>query len=211
MFYHEIIDGKTVTHEVESLPPEIEAFYAEVRQKYTIRYERIDWADDDTDAGMGYDYDNSYSFFGAPTRHELVLKDGALYGFWVGFNSYYPGYSKPEMLIPGEIEEVTRSSGYSSKYGNSTSWKLITETVPAPCQYCYLLEYPHQNRDDVITAADFAGDWVEEVVWRDYIQDHRGHFDNASRLKVKLTAKGIANPDDALKALAAYHPFLVRQ
>lgn len=140
-----------------------------------------------------------------------MLKYGRLYGFWIGFHPIYPKLTKPDMLIPDTAKTLYGDNHITKRYGDSQEWKLITEETPDPCEYLFLLNYPHKNHDDEILPSDFEGDWVEAVVWPRFIEDHRGHFDGVSRLQFRLTEKGIADPDGVLQAFSQYGAYLVRK
>jgi len=67
-----------------------------------IGYNLVDWANDNTDWGVGYDYDNSYQVLREPLRCELVIRDGVFFGFKV---------HSDHVLAPGDfadglVEEV---------------------------------------------------------------------------------------------------------
>ena len=56
----------------------------------------------------------------------------------------------------------------------------------------------------------FPEELVEAVTYRCSIEDSRGHFGGASRLKLKLTPAAIQNPDRVLAFFQKYQPVLVR-
>ena len=193
-------NGSVVEQEVDSLPPEVEEIYASARQKYVIDFERDDWADDDTDWGSGYDYDNSYHVLREPLRRELVIRDGALYGFRV---------YEDKVLVPGECT-FARAGYIRKRYGDMYTWNLIAEELPKPADHVYLLRCASPSKDHVFAPGDFPEGLVESVVEKINLQDGRGRFDGHARVVLKLAPEAIADPDATLAAFADFHPTLVK-
>lgn len=178
-------------HEVDTLPPAIEELYAHVRQAYSIELDLTDWADDDTDAGWGYCYDNSYSVVREPLRSELVVgMDGELYGLCVTDNL---------VLVPGAKEQVSKGH-YHPRYGDSYTWKLLVEETPSPADHVFLPYYPSPDSQHEFTPSEFPSGVVEAVHRKINVENSRGHFDNRARLTLKLTPAAMADPDGTLAA-----------
>ena len=195
--------------ETETFPAELELLYQQVRQKYTIQYKSFDWADDDSDAGMGYCYDNFYAFSREPQREELIIQNGQLIGFYVG--PIRRELSDGQILPLKQDARVYISGTCSSRHGSGQEWGLKIEEKPAPCGYVFLTCVPHEDKNKEFLPSDFSGKLVEEVTWRCSIEDSRGHFDDASRFKLKLTPKAIQDPDGVLLYFKEFGPNLVRE
>lgn len=212
MHYFIFENDKLILTKVEILPPEIEEIYKSARKNYTIKYCRSDWADDDRDSGMGYDYDNSYTIFREPKRDELVIKNGKLFGFFVGYNPYNSEEPDKKYLLEISGKNEIYESGTSSNfYGDSKEWKLICESEPNPAGFVFL---PHVNETDAehdFVPSDFPSDYIETALSKIRFQDSRGHFDNAFRIILKLNPEGVENPDAVLKSLSEYMPTLVKK
>lgn len=194
--------------ETETFPAELEQLYQQVRQKYTIQYEVFDWADDDSDAGWGYCYDNSYSFSREPQREEMIVQNGQLIGFYVG--PIRRELSDDQILFLRQDEQVYIRGTCTSRYGSSWNWVLKIEETPAPCEYVFLMNVEHKDKDKRFLPTDFSEDLVEAVVWQCFIEDNRGHFDDASRFKLKLTPTAIQDPDGVLAYFKKFKPVMVR-
>ena len=189
-----------VEQQVDSLPPEIEEIYAFARQKYVIDYDLDDWADDDTDAGLGYDYNNSYRVLREPFRRELVISDGAIYGFKVHTD---------HVLVPGE-KDSARTGYIRKRYGDMQTWELVEEESPKPADHIFLRVHPSPDSNHEFTPGEFAEGLVEEVVSKTNIEVRRGRFDDRVRLMLKLTPEAIADPDGTLAAFADFLPVLAK-
>jgi len=200
MHYFTIEKDLIVKQEVEALPVHIEELYAFARQKYVIDYEVDDWADDDTDQGTGYDFDNSFHVFREPKRSELVVCEGKLYGFNVGYN---------QILIPGENVRA-RTGAITKRHGSLIEWRIVEEVEPRPADHIYLLRKPAPSADYEFSPMDFPAGLVEAVEKKVNCQDTRGWFDNHARLMLKLTPEAIAEPDATLAAFADFQPMLVK-
>lgn len=189
-----------VERQVDSLPPEIEELYAFARQKYVIDYDLDDWADDDTDWGSGYDYNNSYRVLREPFIQELVVRDGAVYGFRVHAD---------HVLVPGE-KDSARIGYIRKRYGDMQTWGLIEEESPKPADHIFLRVHPSPDSNHEFTPGEFAEGLVEEVVGKTNIEDKRGRFDDRVRLMLKLTPEAIADPRGTLTAFADFMPVLAK-
>lgn len=221
MYYIILEQEKFKVHVVDELPVAIEEIYQNARRAYTLDFHLSDWADDDSDSGWGYCYDNSYGMKREPVRHNLVIQDGELAGFFVGSITpamYTDGYvledsfAKENFLaISGKTSLYKNRQPYSNRYGDSISWKLLVEEYPRPAEYVYLVRVKQADRDHKFTAEEFCKELIEDVVSTSYIEDTRGHFDGAYRVKLKLTPKGIAEPDHVCDVLSEYYPFLTRE
>lgn len=179
-----------------------------------------DWADDDTDSGMGYCYDNSYGMKREPFRREMVIKDGALAGFFVGRAPAYmikdggilsPEDKKAHFLELHDSKIFDDRQPYSKRYGYSERWEVIEEKEQKFCEYVFLLFVKQEDRNYRFTAADFSEELVEEVVQQICIEDSRGHFNEAFRVKLKLKPEASKQPDLVLEVLSKYKAFLVRE
>ncbi len=215
MYYFTRNEGKLQYQEVDVFPKELEELYQEIRNKYTITFKQSDWADDDRDAGMGYCYDNSYSFDREPMRQDMIVEDGKLAGFYVGIPHGVAlegnAYSEKYVLKLENGAEVYDGGTYSSFYGNSKYWKLTVEEQPSPAEYVYLLYVKTEEKDSVHVPEDFDGELIESVEKRYTIEDSRGYFDGAYRIKLKLTPEGITAPERVLDVLKSFRPVLVRK
>lgn len=221
MYYFTLQGEDLKLNLVEQLPAEIEELYCEARQKYTIDYHLSDWADDDGDSGMGYCYDNSYGMKREPSRRELVIKDGVLVGFYVG--RILPYMLEDGFIIhPKDVKQYFLSlpdnnmlfydrQPYSKRYSSYESWEVLTEPSPHICEYAFLTYVAQKDRDYLFTAADFSEELVEAVVKQIYIEDSRGHFNDAFRVKLKLKPAAGKHPDRVLNELSKYGVFLVRK
>ena len=201
-------DGKLFLQEADIFPEELEALYRTVREKYTIEYRSVDWSDDDSDAGRGYCYDNSYSFCREPYREEMIIENGELVGFYVGSSKREP--NKDHILPLKQDAAVYSGHSSSSRYAFYQSWVLKIEENPTPSGYVFLTRVSHEDKHKEFSPADFSEELVEAVTYRCFIEDSRGHFDGASRLKLKLTPAAIQNPDHVLNFFQKYRSVMVR-
>ena len=201
MMYYIVEDNAIVKQEVDALPVEVEEIYAKARQKYVIDHDVVDWEDDDTDQGTGYDYDESFRVLREPRRSELVISDGKLYGFKVHFN---------HVLVPGENVQA-REGHITERHGHLTTWRLIEEDEPCPADRICLLSVPSPGEEHVFSPADFPAGVVDSVVEKVNRQDTRGWFDGRARLALKLSPEAVSKPDETLAAFADFQPMLVKQ
>lgn len=214
MYHFAMNDDQLERVDVETLPEDLENLYHDIRKKYTIVYSHSDWADDDRDAGMGYCYDNSYEVRREPARKELLVKDGEFVGFYV---SYLDNFNFKQELKTGNIlplehgASVYHRGTYSQFYGDSKCWELIIQEDPVAAEYVFLRRVNEENRERNFVPADFDAELVASIEKCYTIEDSYGHFADAFRLKLKLTAEGIANPDRVLEVLDAYNPCLVKE
>ena len=207
--YFVMENAKLCLKEVEALPKDLESLYQSVRKQYTIEYHLTDWADDDSDAGRGYCYDNSYSFCREPYREEMIIENGELVGFYVG--PVKQELNNGQLLPLKQDASVYMGGTHSSRYDSSQSWKLQIEETPAPSGYVYLVYVPHEDKSKEFLPVDFSEELVEAVKGQCFIEDSRGHFDGASRFTLKLTAKAVQDPDRVLAYFEKYHPVMVRK
>lgn len=200
MHYFTIKNGVVVKQEADALPSEVEAIYAEARKRYIIDHDIVDWEDDDTDQGTGYDYDESYRVLREPKRSEVVIRNGELHGFKVHFD---------HVLVPGE--NVRARKGYiAERHGHLTTWTLVEEDTPCPADHICLLSVPSPDENHEFSPSDFPKGTVETVVEKVNHQDTRGWFDGRARLVLKLSPEAVAKPDETLSAFANYQPMLVK-
>jgi len=214
MNYFILVNDELICQDVEILPQELEDLYREIRSKYVIKYYRSDWADDDRDSGMGYCYSNSYTIYREPQRRELVISDGNLVGFYVGYSDDIRIENKPTKKFFLKLEdhaEIYYSGTYSRFYDDSETWELIIVGNPTPFEYASLLWVRNENPNHNFIPADFDDQLVEDVCNWDKYEDNYGHFDNAYRVKVKLTAEGVKDPDLVLQRLKALRPVIVQK
>ena len=200
MNYFSIEGDAIVKQEVEALPAEVEEIYALARRRYVIDYDVVDWEDDDTDQGTGYDYDESFRVLREPKRSELVIRDGKLYGFKVHFN---------HVLIPGENAQA-REGAITKRHGHLTTWRLVEEDEPRPADHICLLSVPSPDANHEFRPADFSAGTVDAVIEKVNRQDTRGWFDGRARLVLKLSPEAVAKPDETLAAFAEFQPMLVK-
>lgn len=214
MFYFIMENDVLVRQEVDALPPELEELYQNLRKKYTIDFDLTDWADDDRDAGMGYCYSNSYHIYREPLRQELVLKDGRLAGFYVGFLEgtalEWNGATEKYLLKLENGARVYERGTYSNFYGRSKAWTLIAEEEPVLKDHVFLSYVAEEDRNHDFQPRDFDETFIESVqkVW--IIEDNYGRFNGAFRMWLKLTENGIANPDQVLEVLKKHRPVMIR-
>lgn len=201
-------DGELYWQETEVFPEKLESLYQSIRGKYTVEYRSIDWSDDDSDAGRGYCYDNSYSYGREPYREEMIIENDELVGFYVGSSKREP--NKDHILPLKQDVAVYSGHSSSSRYAFYQSWVLKIEETPAPAGYVFLTRVSHEDKNKVFSPADFSEELVEAVTYRCFIEDSRGHFNGASRLKLKLTPAAIQNPDHVLDFFQKYWPVMVR-
>ena len=209
MRYFEIENAKLCLKETETLPKDIELLYQSVRKQYTIEYHATDWADDDSDAGRGYCYDNSYSFSREPAREEMVIENGALAGFYVG--AVGRELQNSQILPLKQGASVSTGGSHTSRYGSGQSWVLQIEEAPAHSGYVYLVYVPHEDKNKNFLPADFSEELVEAVAHQCFIEDSRGHFNGASRFTLKLTAAATQDPDRVLAYFKEYQPVMIRK
>lgn len=201
-------DGELFLQETEVFPENLESLYQSVREKYTIAYRSIDWSDDDSDAGRGYCYDNSYSFSRTPYREEMIIENGELVGFYV--DSAKRELRKDRVLPLKQEAAVYSGQSSSSRYAFYQSWVLKIEENPAPSGYVFMTWVSHEDKHKDFSPADFSEELVEAVTYQCFIEDSRGHFNGASRFKLKLTPTALQNPDRVLEHFEKYHPVIIK-
>lgn len=207
---HYVIENEEFTLvETEDLPLELEELYQEIRKKYIIEYSCFDWAEDTGDAGMGYDYDNSYKLFREPYRREIVIQDDKLVGFYVGYR--LEGKATKEYFLKLENGAKIYQRGSSSpRYGNSKEWVLNIKEELSPLEHVCLLWVNEKEREHTFTPEEFECKFVESVLKVCRWQDNYGRFDGAFRVILKLTKEGKENPDIVLQELEKYKPILIK-
>jgi len=214
MFYFELIDGELIRHDVEVFPQEMEEMYAEVRQKFTIDYWRADSADDDSDAGYGYCYSNTYHILREPLRQEMVLEDGKLAGFYIGYvggiHLEQDQHTKKYLLELVNGAEKFERYTYSRYCNNFRSWELIIEDTPVPKDYVFLNHVLETDPNRQFVPEDFDGKLIASVEKQQKWEDSRGDFNNGFYVTLKLTEAGCACPDRVLEVLKKYKPEMVR-
>ncbi len=214
MFYFELIDGELIRHDVEVFPQEMEEMYAEVRQKFTIDYWRADSADDDSDAGRGYCYSNTYHILREPLRQDMVMEGGKLAGFYIGYAAgihLVPDqYTKKYFLELLNGADKVEDYNHSRYYNNFRSWKLIIEEIPAPKDYVFLNHVTETDPEKQFVPEDFDGELIASVEKQQKWEDSRGDFNEGFYVTLKLTETGIADPDRVLEVLKEYNPEIIR-
>jgi len=211
MSYFIMENEELILVEEESLPEELEELYQKIRRMYIIQYSRSDWASDTGDSGMGYDFDNSYQILREPERREMVIGDGKLVGFYIGFAGKVKlenKATKEYFLKLEEGAEICRGTS-TVRYGNSKAWKLHIKAEPSTLEHVCLFWVEEEDREHIFTPADFGCEFIESVVDKCKWQDGYGYFDGAFRVTVKLTAEGAENADEVLKVLEKYQPIMV--
>ena len=212
MSYFIMENEELVQVKTESLPVELEELYQQVRKMYVIQYKCSDWASDTSDNGMGYDYDNSYEVFREPERREMIIQDGKLIGFYVGFSNNIQLESKATEKYLLKLEngaEIYQGSS-STRYGNSKTWVLhINEKAECLESVC-LLWVEAEDKEHTFTPKEFDCKYIDSILGKYKWEDSNGYFNGAFRVTVRLTKEGAENPDAVLKELQTYRPILVK-
>lgn len=197
----------------EKLPADLEELYLKIRKLYTIQYSRSDWANDTSDNGMGYDYDNSYEIFREPARREMVIQDDKLIGFYVGFSDdiqlEYKATGKYFLTLEKDAKIYQGTS--STRYGNSKTWILHINEDTSPLECVCLFWVEAEDREHTFKPEEFDCKYIESVLAKCKWEDSYGYFDGAFRVTLKLTKEGTENPDSVLQALQRYKPILVKK
>lgn len=211
MSYFLMEDGELVLVKTEKLPSELEELYQKIRKTYIIQSGISDWAEDTGDSGMGYEYNNSYELSREPERREMVIQNGGLAGFYVGFsnNMMLESEATKEYFLKLESGAELYKGSSSSRYGRSKAWKLHIKDRPAPLEHVCLMWVNNEDADHTFTPEEFGCDLVESVKSMCKWEDNYGRFDGAFRVTLKLTKQGSEKPDEALRMLQAYKPVLV--
>ena len=195
MGYFKRIEGEIVNCD-EALPADIEAVFEGIRENYSVEYRVSDWADDDTDSGMGYCYDNSFRYYREPYRDELIIEDGRPWGFC--FRKSY--YDTIYIALSDAGSSVDKYGHNTRRYGDSTSWTLVKESSPLKARYIYAV-VDEKNEKKKFIATDFPAGLIKGCVKRIGIEDKRGHYDGSVRLWLELTDKAAKDIDATLGAL----------
>ena len=193
MSYFVMKNEELILEKTESLPLDLEQLYQKIRKMYVIEYYCYDWAEDTGDAGMGYDYDNSYEIFREPERREMVVQDGKLVGFYVGFsgNTHLEQQASKEYFLKLEHNsEIYHGGSSSNRYGNSKKWVLNIKEEPSPLEQVCLFWVNEEDREHMFTPEEFDSKFVEAVLDKCRWQDNYGRFDGAFRVTLKLTNEG---------------------
>lgn len=209
MSYYVMENDELILVETKDLPEELEKLYREIRRMYIIEFSCSDWAEDTGDAGMGYDYDNSYELFREPQRKEMVVRDGRLVGFYVGYQ-LESNATKKYLLSLEQGAKIRHGGPASPRYGNSKKWVLNIKDEPAPLDYVCLMWVDEDEREHTFTPEEFECKYVRSVLKEYRWQDSYGRFDGAFRVVLELTKEGAQNPDEVLKALEKYKPVLIK-
>jgi len=211
MSYFVIENDELVQVQTENLPVELEELYQQVRKMYIIQYNCSDWANDTSDNGMGYDYDNSYEVFREPERREMVVHNGKLIGFYVGFSNNILLESKATEKYLLKLEngaEICHGTS-STRYGNSKTWVLHIKEEAAQLESICLLWVEEEDREHTFTPEEFDCKYIDSVLGKCRWENSSGYFDGAFRVTLKLTKEGAENPDAVLQELHRYRPILV--
>ncbi len=209
MSYFIMKDNELTFVDTESLPAELEELYQNIRKKYIIEFSCSDWANDTGDAGMGYDYDNSYKLFREPLRREMVIKDGKLAGFYVGCQSEHEA-TKEYLLELVQGFNVFCGGSSSPRYGDSKEWVLNIKEESAPLEHVCLFWVNEEDGEHTFVPEEFDCKFVDSILNVCRWQDNYGRFDGVFRITLKLTKEGIENPDAVLLALQKFNPILVK-
>ena len=212
MSYFIMENDELLQVKAESLPVELEELYQQVRKMYIIKYMCSDWANDTSDNGMGYDYDNSYEFFREPERREMIIQNGKLVGFYVGFSNdiQLEKVATEKYILKLENDAKIHQGTSSTRYGNSETWLLqINEEAEQLGNVC-LLWVEADDREHTFTPEEFDCKYIDSVVSKFKWEDSNGYFNGAFRVTLKLTKEGVGNPDAVLQDLQKYRPILVK-
>lgn len=183
----------------ESVPVEIEEEYRDIRNGYSVKYDVVDWADDDTDSGMGYCYDNSYSIYREPFRSEIVVENGKIWGF-----CFKKDYYDTICIALSDAGTTQTVFGHNSgRYGHSTRWTLVREDDPLAAKYAYVI-IDEADRKKKFTSANFPKGIVGRCVKTVGIEDSRGHYDGRMRAWLELTDEASKDIDAAIDSLRSF-------
>lgn len=205
MHYFTLDGEKLLCHGVNTLPAELEAMFQSLRTKYTVSYYVSEWEDEMTAPGQGLDYNNSYGYYREPFRNELVLQNGAFFGFYVGDDFQNPN---PQYLLSVSnsfilIEDENRMACYHR-------WELLVEPDPSPSEYVFLARVYRQDENHIFTVDEFPDGIAESVSDSFFLEDSTGQFRGVFCVTLKLSRWAAADPDAVLKKLQEYDPVLVR-
>ena len=166
---------------------------------YTIEDDVIDWADDDTDWGMGYDYDNSYKVIRAPLPDELVVQDGVLTGFSAG------GKAGHFLSENGEHEASEIHSTH--RYGHGHNWHLIIDEVPYYPHYFSVILSDDEKKSLKESLTDESAEfhkYVKQIVSGISIEDKRGYESENARYKFEFSDYAMENLVESVKWICEF-------
>lgn len=206
MHYFTLDGDALIRREVKALPAEIEALYQVVRTAYTIKYFRSEWEDESTAPGMGYDYNNSYEIEREPLRNELVICNGALYGFCVGKNLREA--DKTRVITEADPAVIIRDKDRMACFER---WDLIAELPPRHSEYVFLARVCGRDETHRFSIDEFPEHIAEEITDQFFLEDHRGEFNGIFCVTVKVNKALLGRPDYILERLAEYEPVMVRK
>ena len=174
---------------------EFREIYKQAVENYTIEKEVIDWAKDNSDAGWGYDYDNSYTEILVPMPDQLIIQNGELTGFRVS------GRETHILEINGCRKAL---EGYSSdSWGDERRWNLIVEEEPNPPRFisvCMKMEDA-----DMIESQEYPLHlFLKKKVAVRAHEDTRGFLTEFGTVTFELTDRGMENPLEALEKTNEY-------
>ncbi len=195
--YFNRVDGEIIKCD-EPLPADIELAFEEFRNKYSVDYYISDWADDDSDAGWGYCYDNSYGLYREPCRDELIIENGEIWGLC--FRKSY--YDTVCISLDDAGAELYSNGHNTRRYGDSTRWTLIKEVPYLKAKYIYVI-IEEKDGKRAFVASDFPLGIVKACVKKIGIEDTRGHYDGRARLWLELTDEAAENIDSVIDILEA--------
>ncbi|MBE5761482.1 MAG: hypothetical protein E7334_05750 [Clostridiales bacterium] len=206
MHYFTWDNEKLTCHAVNELPAEPETMFQSLRKKYTISFYVSRWEDEMTAPGKGFDYNNSYGYNREPFRSELVLRSGSFLGFYIGDNFLDPD---PKYILSVSnpfirIDDKSRLACYKR-------WELIVQSNPSPCEYVFLARVCGREEDHIFTTDEFPDGIAESISDSFYLEDSDGRFSGIFCVTLKLSSRGVNDPDAVLKKLQEYQPILVRE
>ena len=185
VYYYVFRQGKVEKEFAGTWSQELENLYRKARVEYTIRYHCSDYEYDDFENPWSGHYDNSYTVYREPTRKEMILKDGELYGFFADNRCVLP-LDDPKAY---EIRPLI-------------SWALIHE--PCAARYVWIPWVDADCEEHRFSPQDFPKGLVKSVAKQVAKENRYGEFGRAFDVTVELTDEAAADPDATLAEFLNY-------
>ena len=190
MKYYELVNGEYLSREFDQAPPELQGLLTDAKYSLVIEYHSIDRADDNSDAGMGYDYSNSYYLYLEPDIERMIVSDGRLYAYMCD-----PQRRQLLPMIPGERLEDWHYC--SPRYKDGVIWRVLADPERRTGRIGFIPVISGEP-----SSFGFPEGLVGEVLRKLPWEDQRGYPTGRYQVWVSLTDKAMEDRESALRLIA---------